>query len=288
MAEKTVYMLCMAQLKHLVYMDKSFYYRVFERQEEVKALPSNQVIAQWALDLLSLLYPERSVHAHFSLSEIEIAFGNLEDRLINLLKATEACENCQKEEVAAGFFGQIPEMYRKMNSDVEALLYGDPAANSTFEVIRAYPGFFAIAIYRIAHTLQLLGVPLIPRILTEYAHSLTGIDIHPGAHIGDYFFIDHGTGIVIGESTSIGNYVKLYQGVTLGALSVEKDMVNTKRHPTIEDHVIIYSGATILGGDTVVGSYSVIGGNVWLTSSVPAKSRVYHRPAIKVIESKEL
>lgn len=280
--------MCPVQLKHLTYMDKSFYYQLFERQGAVKALPSNQVIAQWALDLLALLYPERSVHAHLSLSEIEEAFITLQDRLANLLKATEACENCHKEEIAACFFEQLPELYRKTNSDVEALLYGDPAAKSEFEIIRAYPGFFAIAIYRIAHVLHLSGVPLIPRILTEYAHSLTGIDIHPGAHIGDYFFIDHGTGIVIGESTSIGNYVKLYQGVTLGALSVEKEMVNTKRHPTIEDHVILYAGATILGGDTVVGSHSVIGGNVWLTTSVPAKSRVYHRSTVKVIESKEL
>ncbi|MNQ96991.1 Serine acetyltransferase [compost metagenome] len=140
--------------------------------------------------------------------------------------------------------------------------------------------------YRIAHALLKLDVPLIPRILTEYAHSQTGIDIHPGAEIGEYLYIDHGTGIVIGETTVIGNHVKLYQGVTLGALSVEKYMANIKRHPTIEDHVIIYSGATILGGETIIGDYSIIGGNVWLTKSVPSHSTVYHQSAIKVIETK--
>jgi serine O-acetyltransferase len=142
-------------------------------------------------------------------------------------------------------------------------------------------------LYRIAHALLEAEVPIIPRILTEYAHSITGIDIHPAATIGEYLYIDHGTGLVIGESTVIGNHVKLYQGVTLGALSVEKYMANTKRHPTIEDHVIIYSGATILGGETVIGAHCIIGGNVWLTRSVPAGSTVYHQSAVKV-ETKNL
>ncbi|HET6766244.1 MAG TPA: serine O-acetyltransferase EpsC, partial [Chitinophagaceae bacterium] len=168
--------------------------------------------------------------------------------------------------------------------DIEALLAGDPAARTRFEIVRAYPGFYAISFYRIAHALIDLDIPLLPRIITEYAHSKTGIDIHPAAEIGEHFFIDHGTGIVIGETTIIGDHVKLYQGVTLGALSVDKALASVKRHPTVEDHVIIYSGATILGGDTVIGHNSIIGGNVWLTKSIPSCSTVYHRPDIEVVE----
>jgi serine O-acetyltransferase len=171
-----------------------------------------------------------------------------------------------------------------LNNDIEATLEGDPAAKARSEVIRAYPGFYAICFYRIAHNLLKLDIELIPRIITEYAHSKTGIDIHPGAEIGEHFFIDHGTGIVIGETCIIGDHVKLYQGVTLGALSVDKSMAYVKRHPTVEDHVIIYSGATILGGETVIGNHSIIGGNVWLTKSIPPYSTVYHRPDIEVVE----
>ncbi|PZP42351.1 MAG: serine acetyltransferase, partial [Pseudopedobacter saltans] len=169
--------------------------------------------------------------------------------------------------------------------DADALLEGDPAAKSLKEVVRTYPGFLATAIYRLAHHLHELEVPLIPRILTEYAHSVTGIDIHPGATIGDYLSIDHGTGVVIGETTIIGKHVKLYQGVTLGALSVDKILANTKRHPTIEDHVIIYSNATILGGETVIGHHTVIGGNVWITASIAPHMTIYHQANIKTIET---
>jgi serine O-acetyltransferase len=175
-----------------------------------------------------------------------------------------------------------------LNGDIQAIVDGDPAAHSRFEVVRAYPGFYAICFYRIANALHKLKVPLIPRILTEQAHSKTGIDIHPAAEIGEHLFIDHGTGLVIGETAKVGNHVKLYQGVTLGALSVHKSMAFTKRHPTVEDHVVIYSGATILGGDTVVGHHSVIGGNVWLTKSVPPGSLVYHNPEVTVVEGKLL
>ena len=165
--------------------------------------------------------------------------------------------------------------------DVEALYEGDPAAVSREEVMICYPGFYAISIYRLAHELQLLEAPLIPRIMTEFAHEKTGIDIHPGATIGEYFFIDHGTGIVIGETTTIGNHVKLYQGVTLGARSFELDengnpVKKIKRHPDIGNHVVIYANATILGGDTVIGDDCVIGGNTWLTHSVPAGSTVLY------------
>jgi serine O-acetyltransferase len=162
---------------------------------------------------------------------------------------------------------------------VRAAYQGDPAAKGFDEIIFSYPGLFAITVYRIAHQLHEQGVPLLPRIMTEYAHSMTGIDIHPGAHIGESFFIDHGTGVVIGETCEIGKRVRIYQGVTLGALSVQREEVeglrNRKRHPTLEDDVIIYSGATILGGNTVIGSRSVIGGNVWLTESVPSDTQVF-------------
>jgi len=173
---------------------------------------------------------------------------------------------------------KILEIRRKIKLDVEAAFLGDPAAKSHEEVILSYPCIEAILVYRLAHEFYINEIPLIPRMMTEYIHSKTGIDIHPGAQIGEYFFIDHGTGVVIGETTVIGKNVKLYQGVTLGALSVKKEEGGKKRHPTIEDEVTIYAGATILGGQTVIGRGSVIGGNVWLTNSVPPYSRVYYQP----------
>lgn len=267
-------------------MSEEFYLHVFNRQKSVEAVPSNEVIAAWALNLINLIYPERSTRVKTSVDEIRNLFRELEQELVVILNATKACSDCNHVWVASTFFDGIPELYQLMNTDVEAMLTGDPAARSEFEVIRTYPGFLAIALYRIAHAILKLDIPLIPRILTEYAHSRTGIDIHPAAQIGTHLYIDHGTGIVIGETTVIGNHVKLYQGVTLGALSVEKYMANTKRHPTIGDHVIIYSGATILGGETFIGAHSIIGGNVWLTKSVPSHSTVYHQSAVKVIETK--
>ena len=180
------------------------------------------------------------------------------------------------------FFVQLPGIYERLVKDAEAILASDPAARSIEEVMVAYPGFYSTVIYRLTNQLWKQGVPFLPRFFSEYAHSKTGIDIHPGAEIGDALAIDHGTGIVIGETTIIGNNVKLYQGVTLGALNVAKDSASMKRHPTIEDDVIIYSGATILGGETVIGKGSIIGGNVWLTYSVPANSVVYHKSEVKV------
>ena len=165
---------------------------------------------------------------------------------------------------------ELPEIKRKITLDVEAVFKGDPAAKSKEEIILSYPGLEAILIYRIANFLYTNGVPIIPRIMSEYIHGKTGIDINPGATIGESFFIDHGTGIVIGETTVIGNNVKIYQGVTLGALSVKKELKNKKRHPTIEDDVTIYAGATILGGETIIGRGSTIGGNTWVTHSIPA------------------
>ena len=178
------------------------------------------------------------------------------------------------EEVATGLIEEIPEIRRKIQLDVIAAFNGDPAAKSNEEVILSYPGLEAILVYRIAHYLYENGVPVIPRIMSEHVHGKTGIDIHPGAKIGESFFIDHGTGVVIGETCIIGTNVKIYQGVTLGALSVKKSLTGNKRHPTIEDNVTIYANATILGGQTVIGKGSTIGGNTWVTKSVPAGSLV--------------
>ncbi len=200
-----------------------------------------------------------------------------------LMAAGDAAERERAEERAGDvvfrFLSDLPWVMELVAEDVQAAVDGDPAATGAVEVIMAYPGFKAIYTYRLAHCLHRLGVPLIPRIMTEFAHNETGVDIHPGARIGRHFFIDHGTGVVVGETTEIGDRVKLYQGVTLGALSFPRDergrlVRGTKRHPTIEDEVVIYSGATILGGETVIGRGSVIGGNVWLVSSVPPGSKV--------------
>jgi serine O-acetyltransferase len=192
-----------------------------------------------------------------------------------------ACVNCDErgQEIAINFMNELARLRKLLAKDIRAAFEGDPAAKSYDEIIFSYPGLFAITVYRIAHQLHEQGVSLIPRIMSEYAHSLTGIDIHPGARIGESFFIDHGTGIVIGETTDIGKRVRIYQGVTLGALSLPKDAVeqlrSEKRHPTIEDDVVIYSGVTILGGETVIGARSVIGGNVWITASVPPDTKVF-------------
>ncbi|MBP5605535.1 MAG: serine acetyltransferase [Ruminiclostridium sp.] len=190
--------------------------------------------------------------------------------------AEESVLTAKAEDITFEFLGRLPKIRDYINMDVEASFEGDPAAYNRDEIIYSYPGLLAILIYRLAHELFLLGVPLIPRIMTEYAHSRTGIDIHPGASIGKFFFIDHGTGIVIGETTEIGDNVKIYQGVTLGALSTRggQDLRGKKRHPTIEDNVTIYSGASILGGKTVIGKNAVIGGNAFITKSVPAGAKV--------------
>jgi serine O-acetyltransferase len=196
------------------------------------------------------------------------------------LRYNQPCSDCadQGNQIALKIIESIPTIRKIISKDVRATYDGDPASKSYDEIIFSYPGIFATMVYRLAHQLFESGVPLLPRIMTEYAHSMTGIDIHPGAEIGSRFVIDHGTGVVVGESTNIGNDVRIYQGVTLGALSLPKDagdrLRGKKRHPTIEDNVIIYSGATILGGDTVIGARSVIGGNVWITQSVPPDTKV--------------
>ncbi len=267
-------------------MEQEFYKHLFNKKQQLESVPSNDEIALWALKLIGLLYPERSKIPFNTINELKEVFTFLKKELFTIMEATGACWHCDNFQLTEVFFDQVPELYRILNTDVKAIFNGDPAAKTEFEVVRTYPGFYAISFYRIAHALLQINVPLLPRILTEYAHSKTGIDIHPAAIIGEHLHIDHGTGTVIGETCTIGNHVKLYQGVTLGAMSVNKNMANIKRHPTVEDGVVIYSGATILGGDTVIGANSIIGGNVWLTKSVPPGSVVYHKPNIEVITGK--
>ena len=199
------------------------------------------------------------------------------------------CPNRDAKEIVGEFLAALPEVRRLVETDVQAAYDGDPAATSRMEVVMAYPGLYAVTIHRLAHVLYTLKVPIIPRVMSELAHSKTGIDIHPGATIGERFFIDHGTGVVIGETTIIGRNVRLYQGVTLGGLSFDKDsngalVKGLKRHPNIEDNVVIYANATILGGDTTIGHDSEIGGNVWIKESVPPYSRVYNKPPAPVIK----
>lgn len=207
---------------------------------------------------------------------IEETYQTLQDQLTNLLCPLENNLPHRPAILTEHFFEKLPAIYDNLLFDAHAIADNDPASVGIEEVVAVYPGFYAIAVYRIAHELMKLNVPLLPRMLTEYAHGQTGIDIHPGAQIGRSFFIDHGTGVVIGETTIIGDNVKLYQGVTLGATYVAKSMAQKKRHPTIENNVVIYANATILGGHTVVGHDSIIGGNVWLTNSVQPHSLVYH------------
>ncbi len=202
------------------------------------------------------------------------------------------CPDRDSKKIVADFIAQIPKVKRLVETDVEAAYDGDPAATSRMEVVMAYPGLYAVTVHRLAHVLYRLGVPILPRVMSELAHSKTGIDIHPGATIGERFFIDHGTGVVIGETTVIGRNVRLYQGVTLGGLSFQKDssgalVKGLKRHPNIEDNVVIYANATILGGETTVGHDSEIGGSVWLIESVPPNSRVYNKPPAPVIRAIE-
>lgn len=207
------------------------------------------------------------------------------------IRHDQSCQHCdqQGKEKAFAFLQSLGDIRKTLGTDVKAAYEGDPAASSYDEIIFCYPGILAITIYRIAHRLYELDIPILPRLMTEYAHSVTGIDIHPGAEIGDSFFIDHGTGVVIGQTCQIGKQVKIYQGVTLGALSFSRDESGnldrqSKRHPTLEDNVTVYSGTTILGGDTTIGENSVVGGNIWLTKSVPANSKVIRNPPELIIK----
>lgn len=268
-------------------------------------LPGTASIIKMLEKFLTLLYP--GCH-----SKDPIACGGCKPFMESLLKEVldelydqifrafdhicraEKCAGCQEckdkaESAVNSLMNELPEIRRMLQEDIQAAYEGDPAARSAMEIVMSYPGIFAVTIHRIAHSLYKHGVPLIPRVMSEHAHSRTGIDIHPGANIGPGFFIDHGTGVVIGETCNIGRRVKLYQGVTLGALSFAKDeeghlIKGNKRHPDVGDDVVIYAGATILGGKTVIGKGAVIGGNVWLIHSVPAGAKVYNKqpsPEIK-------
>ena len=231
-------------------------------------------------ELIDFLFPHFSVKVYYSPEDVLAKLQLLERNVISLLKIINGKNEIENK--AGLFISNIPIVHDMLWEDAEAIYQGDPAAESVDEVILAYPGFMAIIIYRLAHELYKLDIPIVPRILTEHAHQITGIDIHPGAEIDSPFFIDHGTGIVIGQTTKIGKNVKIYQGVTLGALSVDKSLSNTKRHPTIQDDVIIYSQAVILGGETIIGKNSIIGGNAWVTQSVPPNSVVYSKIEVKV------
>ena len=250
--------------------------------------PDRQEIVKVIHELQALLFPMAFRREYPDMADETLmsrALYRLRDQLVAAMRFQNLSggePGNAADEICSGFMKRLPEIKRLLLLDVEALYEGDPAASSREEVMITYPGFRAVSIYRIAHELYILQAPLIPRIMTEYAHEKTGIDIHPGATVGEYFFIDHGTGIVIGETTVIGDHVKLYQGVTLGAKSFELDengnpVKKIKRHPNIGSHVVIYANATILGGDTNIGDHCVIGGNTWLTKSVEAGSVVTYR-----------
>jgi serine O-acetyltransferase len=268
-------------------------------------IPSRQAIVDIVYKIFPVLFPgfftDRNldtVNARYYLGrEITELFDMMTMQITHALRHdcirfNQPCIRCEERsnEIALKFIDSIPELQETLSKDVRAAFEGDPASRYYDEIIFCYPGLFALTVYRVAHWLYMNGVPLMPRIMTEFAHSHTGIDIHPGVVIGESFFIDHGTGVVIGETTVIGNRVRIYQGVTLGALSLTKDecmsLRGKKRHPTIEDDVIIYSNATILGGNTVIGARSVIGGNVWIIESVPPDTQVFLKKPELVIKNK--
>lgn len=255
---------------------------LFSRKFSRADFPSKAGVAEFTQNMAVYLFPIIEGGGYQS-----VRMGKLWNQFLMLLGPIVRKLPEKPDVIASSFFNEIPAIKSKLEEDADFITRNDPASTGADEVIMAYPGFFAILVYRLAHCVSGLGVPIIPRVMTEYAHSGTGIDIHPKATIGSQFFIDHGTGIVIGETAVIGNRVKLYQGVTIGALSVNKAMAATKRHPTIEDNVIIYSGSTILGGETTIGHDSIIGGNVWLTESVPPYSLVYHQNKTTVRDRSE-
>ncbi|MFR9166856.1 MAG: serine O-acetyltransferase EpsC [Dysgonomonas sp.] len=244
---------------------------------KTKQLPINKIELEETIEILfhRILFPICDLECKSEKSLYHI-YSVLIENISNLLNKDES------EKIVDAFLNKLPKLKSDLYKEAENFLRNDPAAQSVEEVILAYPGFFALTVYRLSHELYMLNVPIIPRLFSEYAHAKVGIDINPGAQIGTNFFIDHGTGIVIGETTIIGDNVSIYQGVTLGALFVTEGLKNTKRHPTIEDNVVIYAGATILGGDTVIGHDSTIGGNVWLTRSVIPYSLVFNTSEFKI------
>jgi serine O-acetyltransferase len=271
-----------------------------------RPLPSREAIVEILCDFLDILYPGYWRRQNLHIGNVEYHIGDLidglHDKLTQQIARALRHEFCREQpgvpppedfealaqQKAVELLRRLPELRQVLEMDVQAAYEGDPAAKGYHEIIFCYPGLEAVTVYRIAHELLLLGVPLIPRMMTEHAHSRTGIDLHPGARIGNSFFIDHGTGVVIGETCDIGNHVKLYQGVTLGALSFPRDAKGNiirgmKRHPTLEDDVVVYANATILGGDTVIGHHAVIGSSVWLTHGVPPYTVVsLEKPSLRI------
>lgn len=262
-------------------MNSSFLQKISSAHNLPKTLPGESEIDSFVVNMLQFLFPELNNVRLTTDLEIETRFNQLKIEFKHLLSKTRACEAEGITTKCEQFFIDLENVYDSCKEDAQAILAGDPAAIDKKEVIRSYPGFFAIAVYRIAHAMMKLEIPYLPRIFTEYAHSKTGIDIHPNASIGRRFCIDHGTGVVIGETCEIGDDVKIYQGVTLGALSVDKGLAKMKRHPTIGNNVVIYAGATILGGKTFIGDDTIIGGNAWITESVASKSRIYYQSSHK-------
>lgn len=261
-------------------MEQDFIVKLYEGYQQRKYDIDKKKIEKFIDDFFYFIFFLEE-NRYTTKEEVEDRIGYFKGKFLEILNSVLQCEEeCRAK--SEYFFSKFSEVYQLLQKDLESIFQNDPAAKSIEEVTYSYPGFYAISIYRFAHLLYQEKIPIIPRMWTEFAHSKTGIDIHPAASIGAYFFIDHGTGIVIGETVSIGNRVKIFQGVTFGALSVSKEVANIKRHPTIEDNVVIYANATILGGDTVIGENSLIGGNVWITESIAPNSIVIHKEQVRV------
>ncbi|MCP4312240.1 MAG: serine acetyltransferase [Bacteroidetes bacterium] len=267
--------------------DKAFIKRLSEFSNgHCTAVPSIAEAHEFTDTLITTLFPiQQNGGADPERMATEIERCNL--KLRELLRSISVSLEQSPEELTTAFFEELPVVFEQLVADAEAITRFDPASSCVEEIILCYPGFYCISVYRLSNILFRLGVPVLPRVMTEYVHGKTGIDIHPGAEIGSPFFIDHGTGIVIGETARIGENVKIYQGVTLGALTVEKWLAKTKRHPTIEDHVVIYAGSTILGGNTTIGHHTVVGGNTWITESVLPYSVVYRNHRVVIRDSKD-
>jgi serine O-acetyltransferase len=254
----------------------------YQSQNWIRAIDSNKIF-RWIDDLFCILFPEKKLE----IEEIEKLWQQNKIDFENLLQIVNSHDLLNENEVTEMFYLQIPEIYESLQKDAQAILDTDPAADCISEIINSYPGFLAIAFYRISNAISNLEIKMLPRIISEYAHSKTGIDIHPNAKIDVPFVIDHGTGIVIGETCIIGKNVSIYQGVTLGALQVDKSMEEKKRHPTVEDNVVIYANATILGGSTIIGNNSVIGGNTFITKSVNPFSTIMQSSKNNIINQQE-
>lgn len=257
-------------------MEEEFLKNIYEDHQSALGCPSPQTIISFYESLLGFIFPDYGDEKLTSKSQINTRYSELKKDWNQLLG--KRCSNLQKKYPGKEetLFTELGNIKAELEKDIRAIYEGDPAAKSRLEVVKTYPGFKAIAAYRIANCIYRAGYVIIARMISEHAHSITGVDIHPGASIGTHFCIDHGTGIVIGETSDIGDYVKIYQGVTLGATSVKKENASQKRHPTIGNHVVIYANATILGGKTHIGDHSIVGGNSWITKSLEPHSRLYY------------